>query len=50
MQEMLRNVGLKIQPIDSQVQDYYMESEKKKALQTLLGEKGVLSKFDIYYQ
>jgi hypothetical protein len=50
MQEMLRNVGLKVQPIDSQVQDYYMESEKKKALQTLLGEKGVLSKFDIYYQ
>jgi hypothetical protein len=50
MQEMLRNVGLKIQPIDSQVQDYYMESEKKKALQTLLGEKGVLSEFDIYYQ
>ena len=42
MQEMLRNVGLKIQPIDVDIQETYMEWEKKHALETLLKEEGEL--------
>jgi len=48
-QELLRNVGLKIQPIDLDIQETYMEWEKKKALQTLLKEAGVISEFSRYY-
>lgn len=49
MQEMLRNVGLKIQPIDIDIQETYMEWEKKKALETLLTEKGPLREFSRSY-
>lgn len=49
MQEMLRNVGLKVQPIDVDIQENYMEWEKKKALQTLLTESGVMKEFQRYY-
>jgi len=49
MEELLRNVGAKIQPIDADIQETYMEWEKKKALNTLLKEKGVISEFDISY-
>jgi hypothetical protein len=45
MQEMARNVGLKIQPIEVDMQEQYMEWEKKKALTTLLQERGVLKEF-----
>jgi len=45
IQEMLRNVGAKIQPIQVDIQESYMESEKKKALRTLLEEAGVTREF-----
>lgn len=49
MEEMLRNVGLKIQPIDLDIQETYMEAEKKKALERLLTEAGILSEFKTVY-
>ena len=49
MQEMLRNVGLKIQPIDVDIQETFMEWEKKKALETLLRERGMLKEFTRSY-
>ena len=48
-QELLRQVGLKISPIDVKLQERFMESEKKKALRTLLGEKGVVKEFKKTY-
>ena len=49
MQEMLRNVGAKIQPIDADVQETYQEWNKKKALEHLLMESGLLSQFQRAY-
>ena len=49
MEEMLRNVGLKIQPIDLDIQETYMEAEKKRALERLLIEAGILSEFKTVY-
>lgn len=49
MEEMLRNVGAKIQPIDQDLQETYMELEKKKALRTLLQEKGIIADYSIPY-
>jgi len=49
MQELLRQVGAKIQPIDVDIQETYSEWNKKKALQTLLREQGVLSDFTRSY-
>ncbi len=40
MEAMLGFVGMKIQPIDADIQSSYMESERKKALRTLLVENG----------
>lgn len=48
-QELLRNVGAKIQPIDADIQETYQEWNKKKALQNLLLENGVLSNFTNTY-
>jgi len=50
MQEMMRNVGLKIQPVDVDIQESYMEAERKRALQTLLNESGVLKEYQTFYQ
>ena len=49
-QELLRTAGMKIQPIQADVQESYSEWNKKKALQTLLRENGILSEFNIQYQ
>ena len=49
MQEMLRNVGLKVQPIDVDIQETYMEWEKRKALENLLRESGALKEFRSLY-
>lgn len=49
MQEILRNIGAKIQPIELDIQENYMEWEKKKALETLLKENGILSEFTKTY-
>lgn len=45
-QELLRQVGLKISPIDVELQEKFMESEKRRALETLLGEAGITRKFE----
>lgn len=45
MQEMLRNVGIKIQPIDVDIQESLMDWEKRKALQSLLGDEGKIKEF-----
>ncbi len=49
MEEMLRNLGLKIQPIDADIQETYMNWEKRKALETLLNEAGVTKQFERTY-
>jgi hypothetical protein len=49
MEEMLKQVGMKIQPINTDIQETYMEWEKKKALSTLLKEKGILDEFNKTY-
>lgn len=48
-QELLRLVGLKISPVDVKLQESFMESEKKRALQTLLGEEGIIKEFNLPY-
>lgn len=49
MQELLRNVGAKIQPIDADIQETFQEWNKKKALQNLLLENGKLDSFNRVY-
>jgi len=44
-QELLRQVGLKISPVDIELQEKFMENEKKKALETLLKESGEVAEF-----
>jgi hypothetical protein len=46
MQEFMRNLGLKIQPVNVDLQEKYMEWEKKRALETLLGEHGILQTYE----
>lgn len=48
-QEILKQAGIKIQPIDTDIQETYMDWEKKKALQSMLKEKGILSEFNTVY-
>jgi hypothetical protein len=49
MEEMLRDVGLKIQPINADVQETYMNWEKTNALQTMLQEAGITKQFQKTY-
>jgi hypothetical protein len=49
MQEMLRNVGAKIQPIDVDIQETYAEWNKQKALETLLRERGIGAEFSKFF-
>jgi len=49
MQELIRNVGAKIQPIDADIGDTYAEWNKKKALQNLLLENGIGTNFERFY-
>jgi len=44
-QELLKQVGLKITPIDLELQQKFMEEEKKRAIETILKEAGVISEF-----
>lgn len=50
MQELLANVGAKVQPIDADIQDSYSEYNKVKALQTLLTEKEIIQMFSKGFQ
>lgn len=45
MQELLRQVGLRIQPVDVESQESFSETNRKKALETLLRESGVTAEF-----
>ena len=45
MQELLRQVGLKITPVDLETQLNFSESERRKALETLLLESGKAAQF-----
>jgi hypothetical protein len=45
MQEMLRQVGAKIQPIDADIQETYQEWNTQKALESLLRERGITKEF-----
>lgn len=49
-QELMRNVGIKIQPIDADIQETYTEWNKKKALEKLLLENGILKELNINYK
>ena len=49
MQELLRNVGAKVQPIDADIQETYQEWNKRRALRTLLQERGVINTLEINY-
>ncbi len=49
MEELLRNAGIKIQPIDADIRETYTEWNRKKALQSLLQDNGVLDNFEINY-
>ena len=49
MQELLRNVGAKVQPIDADIQETYQEWNRKKGLQSLLLENSVLNSFTKTY-
>ena len=49
MQELLRSVGAKIQPIDADIQETYQEWNKKKGMQTLLRENGIGNEANIFY-
>lgn len=46
-QELLRLVGLKVSPVDLELQEKYSDLEKRKAIETLLKEKGLLSEFTL---
>lgn len=49
IQELLRNAGIKIQPMSAEIQETYQEWNQKKALETLLKESGVLKGMEINY-
>ena len=43
--ELLRNFGLKIDPVDAELQEKFMDREQRRALETLLKEYDVISEF-----
>ena len=49
MEELLRNVGAKVQPIDADIQEGFQEFNKKKQMQSLLLENGILNSLNINY-
>lgn len=49
LQELARNTGFKIQPLSADIQEQYQEWNRKKALETLLQERGVLNTMEIKY-
>jgi hypothetical protein len=49
MQELLRQVGMKVQPIEADIQENYQEWNIKKALKTLLQEQGITKEFERTY-
>lgn len=49
MEELLRSVGAKVQPLDADIQEGFQEFNKKKQMQALLLENGVLNNMNINY-
>lgn len=49
VEELARNAGIKIQPLNAEVQETFQEWNKKKALETLLKESGVMKGMEINY-
>lgn len=47
MQDLLKQAGIKIQPVDIDLQEILSEKNKIKALQTILQEKGQIRKFEV---
>lgn len=45
MFELLRHVGLKVDPVDVELQERFMDAEQKKALRTLLEEYDIIEEF-----
>jgi len=48
-QELLRNFGVKVQPINVEIQEQYQDWNKQKALKTLLRERGIIDDLNITY-
>jgi len=48
-QELLRNVGLKVYPLDAETQKFFAERQEQRAIQSILKEAGVLGTFDTPY-
>jgi hypothetical protein len=49
MQELLRNVGAKVQPISADIQEKYEDYGRQKALLNLLKENGIVNEMNINY-
>jgi hypothetical protein len=49
MQELLRNVGAKVQPISADIQEKYVDWSRQKALLNLLKENGIVNEMNINY-
>ena len=49
-QEMLRQVGIKISPVDIDQQENFAEWQEKNALKTILGEAGILGEFAVPFK
>lgn len=49
-QELFRQVGLKVSPVDLELQQSFMEQEQQQALETLLLEAGILRQFERTYE
>ncbi len=49
MEELLRNIGVKIQPVDQDIQSTLQDSNTRKALETLLLENGYGANFQRFY-
>ncbi|MEK6883258.1 MAG: hypothetical protein AABY22_26765, partial [Nanoarchaeota archaeon] len=45
MFELLRNLGIKIDPVDLEMQEQFMDAEQRKALETILKEYGEIAEF-----
>jgi len=49
LQEIMRHFAIKVQPISVDLQENFMEFERKRALETFLGEKGILRTYERAY-
>jgi len=50
VQELLKNFGMKIQPVNSDIQESMNEWQKKKGIGTLLSDENVIKEYSSFYQ